>query len=550
MNVAVERLPESQVVLDISTDEQEFEKALDRAYRKVVGQVRLPGFRPGKAPRRIIEQLMGREVLIEQADRDLLDPLYQQALEREGINPVSEPDVEIYQAEPLAFKVTVQVYPTIELGDYAGVRVEPRRVEIGDEQVDEALTRLQKAQSPWEEPAEPRPAREGDQVTLDIDITREGGEQYREPLRDGVFVLGESSLLPGLRDEIVGMSVGESRDVRLAFAEDDETAEADMRGKTLDYHVTLKGVKEQHPLPLDDDLAKRVSDGRVETIDGLRAELRKELLRTERQKARTEVGNEVVNAMAAAATFDTPAALVDRQVDSEIDELRNHLGQNHGQTLEDYLRLQGRTLEEQREQSRPEAARRLRNSLVLREIATREGVSVSGQDIDAEIDRLVGGGEDAERMRSIYSSGYVRNLLENDLFERKLMDRIIAIATEGRGAFEPPEEPEEAAGTTADDDAPVEVRVEVGDDAEAAAAQAALAAAGGDRPDDTPSAAPDDAPAGDVPGAESAGVLPAGRDVPIGTGEAAAATETVVPDDDGAASTASSPAPERSSEPA
>jgi len=125
VNVAVERLPESQILLDITTDEQEFAKALDRAYRKVVTQVRLPGFRPGKAPRRVIEQMLGREMLVEQADRDLLDPLYQQALEKEQITPVSEPDVEIYQAEPLAFKVTVQVYPTIDLGDYLDVRASP-----------------------------------------------------------------------------------------------------------------------------------------------------------------------------------------------------------------------------------------------------------------------------------------------------------------------------------------------------------------------------------------------------------------------------------------
>lgn len=514
MNVAVERLPESQVVLDIATDEQEFEKALDRAYRKVVNQVRLPGFRPGKAPRRIIEQLLGREVLIEQADRDLLDPLYQQALERENLSPVSEPDVEIYQAEPLAFKVTVQVYPQVELGDYAAVRVEPREVALGEEQLDEALTRLQQNQSPWEELAEPRPAREGDQVTLDITITHDG-EPYREPLNDSVFVLGRDNLFAALREGIVGMSVGESKEIPVSFAADDESAEADMRGKDFVYHVTLKGIKEQHPLPLDDDFARQVTNGRIETFDALQAELRKDLLRAERQKARTEVGGEIVNAMAATATFDIPAVMIDKQVDSEIEDLRNHLSQNHGQSLEDYLRLQGRTLEEQREQMRPEATRRLRNSLVLREIATREGVSVNQQDIDAEIDRLVGGSEDAARMRSIYSSGYVRNLLETELFERKLMDRIIEIATEGRGAFTPPEEPEEAAEAPPASGAAV-VEVDVRDEAEAEAALAALSAADGGQ--GSVAAALDDVAA---PGA--AGALPDDR--PTATGAAEAAPE-------------------------
>lgn len=539
MNVAVERLPESQVVLDISTDEREFEKALDRAYRKVVNQVRLPGFRPGKAPRRIIEQLMGREVLIEQADRDLLDPLYKQALEQEQINPVSEPDVEIYQTEPLAFKVTVQVYPTVELGDYTSVRVEPRHVEVADEQVEETLAKLREGQSPWEEPAEPRAARDGDQVTLDVEI-HEGEQEYREPLRGGTFVLGGKGLLPQLHEAILGMNVGETKDVTIAFAEDDDKAEADMRGKELRYRITLQGLKEQHLRPLDDDFAKEASSGRSETVDALRDEVRKDLLRAERQKARSEVGSEVVDAMAATAQFAVPAVMIDKQVDSEIENLRNHLSQEHGRTLEAHLRLEQKTLDQLREELRPEAARRLRNSLVLREIATREGVTVGPADIDAEIDRLVGLMDDPERMRQIYSNNYVRNLLENELFERNLMDRVIAIATEGRGAFEPPEEPEaevdadapdpEAVGAT-----PTSASAAADEGGEAAPGEGPIVGAGGEvgsaeigTPEGTPPAAVDDA-------APSGGVLPADRHIAVGQGETAAASETFVPPDEGAA---------------
>src|SRR3954447_8064018 len=256
VNVAVERLPESQVLLDISTDEQEFEKALQRAYRKVVNQVRLPGFRPGKAPRMIIERMLGREVLIEQADRDLLDPLYQEALKKEDINPVGEPEVEIYQTEPLAFKVTVQVYPTIDLGDYESVRVEPKSVAVTDEQVEETITRLQQNQSPWEEPAEPRPAQEGDRVTVDVAVREAGSEEpYREPLVDSVYVLGRDNLFEQLRDALIGMSVGDEQTVEIPFAEDNEGVEAGMRGKTMTYTLTLKKVEEQHLLPIDDEFA-------------------------------------------------------------------------------------------------------------------------------------------------------------------------------------------------------------------------------------------------------------------------------------------------------
>src|SRR4051794_16016113 len=348
----------------------------------------------------IIERMLGREVLIEQADRDLLDPLYQEALKQEDINPVGEPDVEIYQTEPLAFKVTVQVYPTIDLGDYESVRVEPKSVAVTDEQVEETITRLQQNQSPWEEPAEPRPAQEGDRVTVDVAVREAGSEEpYREPLVDSVYVLGRDNLFEQLRDALIGMSVGDEQTVEIPFAEDNEGVEAGMRGKTMTYTLTLKKVEEQHLLPIDDEFAQKVTDGKQETLEALRADVRKELLRTERQKARNEVGNEAITALSGLATLEIPAVMIDKQVDTDIENQRNHLAQEHNETLEAHLRHDGKTIEELREEIRPEATTRLRNSLVLRELATREGISVNAQDIDAEIDRMLGGMENGEQMR-------------------------------------------------------------------------------------------------------------------------------------------------------
>ena len=368
------RRPESHVVLDITTDTQEFEKALQRAYRKVVGQVRLPGFRPGKAPRFIVEQMLGRETLIEQADRDLLDPLYQQAIEREQLNPVGEPEVEIYQTEPLAFKVTVQVYPTLDLAGYGEVRVEPRQIAITDEQVEEAIERLRSNRSPWNELAEERPAQEGDRITIDVALEEAGtGEPYREPIIDSVYVLGKDNLFPQLRDALIGANIGDVKTVEISFGEEEETAEAGMRGKTMLYTLTVKKLEEQELLPLDDDFALSASENRMATVDALRVDVRRDLLRAERQKARNEVASEVVNAMSALATVELPPVMIDKQVDSDIEELRNRLSQDQGQTLEGYLRLQNKTEAELREEFRPEAVRRLRNSLVLREIADARG---------------------------------------------------------------------------------------------------------------------------------------------------------------------------------
>lgn len=496
MNVVAERLPDSRVSLDIQTGDEEFAKALDKAYRTVVRQVRLPGFRPGKAPRKIIEKMLGRGIIVEQADKDLLDPLYRQALEAENLRPVGEPDVEIYQAEPLAFKVTVEVYPTVELGDYRAVRAEPRHIEIGDEQVQAALERLKRQHSAWQAPSEPRPARDGDRVTLDIEVTEEG-VPYREPLSGGKFVLGDDNLFPALRETIHGMSLGEVKETRLTFGPDDPEAEADMRGKSLDYRVKVTEIEEQQALEFDDGFAELVTNGRTMTIDRLRDDLRRELWRVEREKARSEVASEVINAMAETATFDVPLAMIERQLDTEIEELKNQLVQRNGQTLDAYLRLENKSLEQLRDELRPEATRRLRNSLVMREIATREGISVSAQDVEAEVDRLVGPDNEATDMRQIYGSPYVRNILETELFERRLRERMIDIATTGRGPYEPATDPDEEASDGEVLETPFVVETRAAE-----------------------------SPVGDV---ALAGVLPDDQSLPVSSAEAVAASETVNP---------------------
>src|SRR3954470_774847 len=164
----MERMPESQVLLDIAAEDDEFAQAMDRAFRKVSRQINVPGFRKGHAPRFIIEQMYGREVFLNEAQQDLMDKLYREALQKEELVPVGSPDVELVEMEPLNFKVTVAVYPTIDPGEYTAVRVEPVDAAIADDAVDEVLARIQKTQSPWVDPAEPRTPREGDQVTIDL----------------------------------------------------------------------------------------------------------------------------------------------------------------------------------------------------------------------------------------------------------------------------------------------------------------------------------------------------------------------------------------------
>ena len=451
VKLTVERRPESQVVLDIAADEDEFAKAMERAYRKVGREVTLPGFRKGKAPRAMIERLYGRGIFLEEAHKEIMEDLYRRALQQEEIVPVGDPEVELVAPEPIAFRVTVPVYPAVDPGPYAEARVEPQDASVDEAAVDEVLERLRKTQSPWVEPAEPRTPREGDQVTIDLEV-KEGDEIFQEPAEDAVFILGESNLFDALRERIEQMHVGETVHLELAFADDDETVNESIRGKALSYTITLKGLKERELLSLDDEFAKSVGD--AESLEELRREIRDDLHQGKTAETRTEVVNQIINAMAETASIDPPAVMIDEAVEDDLRTFRGQLAQQR-RTLEEYLRLNNQTEQELREELRPVAARRLRNSLLLREIAKREGIAVSDEDLDAEITSLSSPGANPDRLQELYQSDYFRGVLRNDLFERRITERLIELATEGRGAvLNGWVEPEPAEEETADAESP------------------------------------------------------------------------------------------------
>lgn len=432
MKLTVERLPESHVRLDIAAEETEFAEAMDKAYRKVSRELQVPGFRKGKAPRSIIERLYGRELFVEEAHRGLMDDLYRKAVAEADVTPVGDPEVEFVNAEPLAFKVTIPVYPTVEPGDYASVRVEPKDAAIDESQVDEVLERVRLQASPWVEPAEPRTPKEGDQVTVDLTLTGEDGEAFQDPIEDAVFVIGESQLFEPLRAAIEELNVGESTDVTIVFDEDDEAAAEWLRGKAITYHVTLKSVKQRELPPLDDEFAK--THGDAESMEALREQIRRDLHQGKTNETRAAVVNEIVNKIAEGASIEIPPPMIDDAVTEELNSLRQRLSYQRT-TLEAYLRSTEQTEDELREELRPAVTQRLRNSLVLRQVAEREGIEVSDEDLDAEVNDIVAGTPNEEQLRQVYSGDrYMRTVLRNDLFDRRLTDRLIEIATEGRGA--------------------------------------------------------------------------------------------------------------------
>jgi len=429
VKVTVERMPQSSVSLDIVAENDEFNKAMDKAYRKISRQVRIPGFRPGKAPRQIVEQRLGREVIVEEAQREIMDGLYRQALEQEELTPVSEPSVDVYQDEPVGFKVEVQIYPTVDLNEYTAVRVEPQEVNVSDEDVEEAISDIQKQNSIWKEPESARSPKEGDHVIIDLQAY-EGEEPFQDPVEDAEFEIGEGRLFPQIEEALKNVSAGEQAEFDITFDADDEKANPDLRGKTLHYKVTLKEIKERELPEIDDELAKTAG---YESLDEMRDTLRKNLLRTRAFQARTEVVNDAIQNIADQAILDVPSAMVVRQIDEDIARLQQELSRE-GMSFDEFLRFGNKSNEEYRDELKPDAERRLRNSLVLEAFAKAEGVEVGEDDLLAEIDRLVGPSENAEQMRELYTNPYFSNMLRDELANRKVADRLLEIVTEGVGA--------------------------------------------------------------------------------------------------------------------
>ncbi len=493
VRVTVEEQPKSSVTLDIVADEDEFKQAVDRAFRRVNELVNVPGFRPGKAPRQLVEQRVGRDLIVQEAHREIMDDLYRRALEQEDIVPVSDPEVDVYQDEPVGFKVTIEVYPKVDLGDYSGIAVEPREVNVTEDEIEDVIQNLRNQQSTWVEPAEPRSPVEGDQVILDFEVY-EGEEEFHEPVKGADFVLGEGPLFKQIEEAVKYLQPGAQGEFDISFEEDDEDAPEQIRGKDLHYKVTLQEVKQRELPELDEEFLQSVGE-EYETVDDLREAVRKDLLQNKVQQEREAFLDETFEKFAELAGLEVPEGLVDNELDREFQQLGERLGQQ-GMSMDEYMRMTQKSADEIKTEMRPDVSNRVRNSLILEAFAEAEGLEVTDEDINAEIESMVGDSEQAEQMKELYQSDYIRNMLQSQLENRKSTERLIEFVTGGTGAITgegkalldeqasgPTAESTEIEGTSSDE-AAAETADDSDDDQDAEEEEAAAATASAESDED------------------------------------------------------------------
>ena len=420
MKVSTKRLPDSQVLLEIEADEQQMERSLDKAFRRLSQRVEVPGFRKGKAPAGMLERHIGRARVVREALDILIPEAYNQAIEEQDVDAIDRPSIELVTDEPLAFKATVPVRPTVELGEYNSVRVKREPVSIDESEVDKALEELRHRYA-VHEPAE-RPVQMGDIVRADVRGVIDGREVYKEDDAELRLREGATILLPGIAEGIIAAEKGTPKEIAVTVPE----GERPLSGKSGTFTVTVKEVKEEQLPALNDDFAREVGEG-FSSLDALRDRLRNDMRERLQAQAEEEYRNKAVGALVeTAATIEFPPVMVEREVERLIQDQARHLGLE----VEQYLANTRRTRDELNEELLPIATDRVRRSLALTRLAEQEEIKAENQEVDAEVDRLAGSaGEQADQLRKLFGSPDGRAAIARSLVTRKTMDRLTEIAT-------------------------------------------------------------------------------------------------------------------------
>lgn len=414
-----------------------------KAARRLSKNTRIPGFRPGKAPYEVVVRVLGRETVFEEALDDLGPEVYRSALEQAQLEPYAPGTLdEVLSEKPLVLRYTVPLAPEVDLGDYRSLRVPWEEPEVSDEALEEVLENLRQGQA-LIEPAD-RPARLSDVVVVDVEGELLEPEEDENPLlvrQEGISLLLEEDTdwpVPGIAERLEGIAAGEERTFEYTFPEDYPSE--DLRGRRARFKVVCHEVKSRLVPEWSDDLARAIGD--YEDLLDLRLKVRQELQEAARQQAEEEYAEKVVEALVDQATVRYPPVLLEEEIHELLHDLDQHL-RARNLTLEDYLRIEGKTASELREELRPQAERRLARALVLGRLVEVEDLEVSDEEVEAEIERMVGPlGPQGEELRRFFQQPTARKRIALDLLTKKALARLTAIA---RGEVEEaPASPSEA----------------------------------------------------------------------------------------------------------
>lgn len=427
MSLQVEKLEKNMAKLTIEVSAEEFSKAVESAYQKNKGKISVPGFRKGKVPRKMIEQMYGKGVFYEDAANEIIPEAYEKALEECEETIVSSPKIDVSQIEegkPFIFTAEVALKPEVTLGAYKGIEVEKADVTVTDEEIDADLQQ-QRENNARTVTVEGRPVQDGDTAVIDYEgfvdgIAFEGGKGENHNL-----VIGSHSFIDTFEEQLIGKNAGESCEVNVTFPENYHAQE--LAGKPAVFQVAVKEIKEKQLPELNDEFAGEVSE--FETLAEYKEDIRKKLTEKKEEDAKAAKEDAVIRAIIDGAQMEIPEAMVETQQRQLVDDFAQRL-QMQGLSIEQYFQFTGMTFDKMMEQMKPQAESRIKSRLVLEAVAAAENIAASEEEYDAEIERMAKMYQlEADKVKDMMGEQGRKQIME-DLAVRKAVEFVVAESRE------------------------------------------------------------------------------------------------------------------------
>ena len=383
MSVQVEKLEKNMAKLTIEVSSEEFEKAIAKAYKKNKNKISMPGFRKGKAPRAMIEKMYGKGVFYEDAANSIIPDAYADAAKESELEIVAQPEIDVTQIEsgkPFIFTATVALKPEVTLGEYKGIEVEKKEVEVTDEEVDTEINRVRESNARMID-IDDRAAQDGDTVVIDFDGYVDGKQFEGGKAEDYSLVLGSHSFIDNFEEQLEGKNIGEDVTVNVTFPENYQAEE--LQGKPAEFKVKIKEIKE---LPeLDDDFAQDVSN--FDTIAEYKEDLKKKLAENKEEALKREREETVIGKIIENAQMDIPEQMVEAQTRQMTQEFAQRLS-SQGLSIDQYMQFTGLTPQKMIEELKPQALKRIQSRLVLEAVVAAENIETSEDELNKEIENM------------------------------------------------------------------------------------------------------------------------------------------------------------------
>lgn len=425
MNVKSTERTGNEVTVVVEIDKDLMESGVNKAYLKARKSIQIPGFRKGKAPRKMIEAMYGAHVFYEDGLEEIFPEIYDAAIaKQEGFKAIGRPtltDMQISEDNVVTLTLTTEVYPEVTLGQYKGLEVEKAEVSVSDEQVQAELDRM--AQNVASIETVERAAQLGDTANIDFEgfdngVAFEGGKGENFDLK-----LGSGQFVPGFEDQIVGMTTGEEKDINITFPED---YHAELAGKAVVFHVKLNKLSETIVPVQDDEFAKDVSE--FDTLEALKADVRAKALEQAQKQADSAFENAAVEKAAENTTVDMPKALVEAELDTQMERFAYQL-QMSGFSVEQYAKMMGGDMATMREAFRPAAEKQAKISVTLEQIVKAEGLTVTDEEIEEEFASLAKQYElEVEKVKEMVPMGELTGSLTTRKAVKLIVDSAVAVA--------------------------------------------------------------------------------------------------------------------------